>query len=145
MVTPCGSGQERWATPCGEFLVLTDWPAGAFVGTHGSDRPGLLPGIPMRNADTLRLGRLIPRRDPLSARLLIAGLLALLLFATAPAVAHAEGRADATEGWEAFPREPSPTPGKTVAAAPRERVSAVAPDEGPDAFAIVSLLLWRQG
>lgn len=24
--------------------VLTDWPAGGFVGIHGTDRPDLLPG-----------------------------------------------------------------------------------------------------
>jgi hypothetical protein len=80
------------------------------------------------------------RTGALSARLL-----ALLLLAPAPAVAHAQGRSDPTEPREAFPRESSPTPGRTVAAAPRERVSVVAPDEGPDAFAIVSLLLLAAG
>ena len=84
-------GQDRWPTPRGEFLVrnrleryrsprygpvafgtsarsptLTDWPAGGFVGIHGTDRPDILPGrvshgcIRMRNADILRLARLLP-------------------------------------------------------------------------------------
>lgn len=45
---------------------VTDWPAGGFVGIHGTDRPALVPGrvshgcIRMRNADILRLGRLMP-------------------------------------------------------------------------------------
>ena len=43
--------------------TLTDWPAGGFVGIHGTDRPDLVPGrvshgcIRMRNADILRLAR----------------------------------------------------------------------------------------
>jgi lipoprotein-anchoring transpeptidase ErfK/SrfK len=45
---------------------VTDWPAGGFVGIHGTDRPDLIPGrvshgcIRMRNADILRLGQLMP-------------------------------------------------------------------------------------
>ena len=44
----------------------TDWPSGGFVGIHGTDRPELVPGrvshgcIRLRNADILRLGRLMP-------------------------------------------------------------------------------------
>ncbi|HEY1366813.1 MAG TPA: L,D-transpeptidase [Gaiellaceae bacterium] len=54
--------------------VLTDWPAGGFVGIHGTDRPDLIPGrishgcIRMRNADILRLSRLMPVGTPLTIR-----------------------------------------------------------------------------
>jgi L,D-transpeptidase catalytic domain len=46
--------------------TLTDWPAGGFVGIHGTNRPDLLPGrvshgcIRMRNRDILELARLMP-------------------------------------------------------------------------------------
>jgi hypothetical protein len=46
--------------------VLTDWPAGGFIGIHGTDQPGLIPGrvshgcIRLRNADILRLSRRLP-------------------------------------------------------------------------------------
>jgi L,D-transpeptidase catalytic domain len=46
--------------------ALTDWPAGGFVGIHGTDRPDLLPGrvshgcIRMTNRDILQLARLMP-------------------------------------------------------------------------------------
>ncbi len=49
---------------------LTDWPAGGFVGIHGTSRPDLLPGrvshgcIRMRNADILALARLMPVGTP---------------------------------------------------------------------------------
>ena len=49
---------------------LTDWPAGGFVGIHGTNRPELLPGrvshgcIRMRNADILALARLMPVGTP---------------------------------------------------------------------------------
>jgi hypothetical protein len=49
---------------------LTDWPAGGFVGIHGTSRPDLLPGnvshgcIRMRNADILELARLMPVGTP---------------------------------------------------------------------------------
>jgi hypothetical protein len=45
---------------------LSDWPAGGFVGIHGTNRPDLIPGrvshgcIRMANADILRLARLMP-------------------------------------------------------------------------------------
>ena len=48
----------------------TDWPAGGFVGIHGTDRPDLLPGrvshgcIRLRNADVLALDRLMPVGTP---------------------------------------------------------------------------------
>ena len=50
--------------------ILTDWPAGGFVGIHGTDRPDLVPGrvshgcIRMRNADILRLARRMPVGTP---------------------------------------------------------------------------------
>jgi lipoprotein-anchoring transpeptidase ErfK/SrfK len=96
---PVGIGDPRWPTPAGEFYVrsrlrgfkspfygplafgtsarssvLTDWPAGGFVGIHGTDRPDLLPGqvshgcIRMRNEDILELGRLMPIGTPLTIR-----------------------------------------------------------------------------
>jgi hypothetical protein len=94
---PVGIGSPRWPTPAGEFYVrsrlrgfksafygplafgtsarssvLTDWPAGGFVGIHGTDRPDLLPGqvshgcIRMRNEDILQLGRLMPVGTPVT-------------------------------------------------------------------------------
>ena len=54
--------------------TLTDWPAGGFVGIHGTDRPDLLPGrvshgcIRLRNADILRLARLMPVGTPVTVR-----------------------------------------------------------------------------
>jgi len=94
---PVGIGQRRWPTPRGRFYirdeltkfagatygplafgtsarsaVLTDWPAGGFIGIHGTDRPDLIPGrvshgcIRMRNADILRLARLMPIGTPLT-------------------------------------------------------------------------------
>ncbi len=92
-----GVGKPDWPTPAGEFYirnrlrafdspaygplafgtsarsdVLTDWPAGGFVGIHGTDEPELLPGavshgcIRMRNEDILELGRLMPVGTPLT-------------------------------------------------------------------------------
>ncbi len=52
--------------------ILTDWPAGGFVGIHGTDRPDLLPGrvshgcIRMRNEDILRLAQLMPVGTPMT-------------------------------------------------------------------------------
>jgi len=94
-----GIGEDRWPTPAGEYLVrnrlhgydspmygpvafgtsarsptLTDWPAGGFVGIHGTDRPDLIPGrvshgcIRMRNADILRLAELMPIGTPVTIR-----------------------------------------------------------------------------
>ncbi len=54
--------------------VLTDWPAGGFTGIHGTNQPGLIPGrishgcIRMRNADILRLAKLMPLGTPLTIR-----------------------------------------------------------------------------
>jgi hypothetical protein len=94
---PVGVGQARWPTPSGSFYVrnrltrfrsprygplafgtsarsevLTDWPAGGFVGIHGTDRPELLPGrvshgcVRLRNADILELDRLMPVGTPIT-------------------------------------------------------------------------------
>ena len=94
-----GVGTRQWPTPRGEFYirnrlasysspfygpvafgtsarseVLTDWPAGGFVGIHGTNRPELLPGrvshgcIRLRNQDILRLARLLPVGTPLTIR-----------------------------------------------------------------------------
>jgi lipoprotein-anchoring transpeptidase ErfK/SrfK len=94
-----GVGRPEWPTPPGEYYirnkltefrspfygpvafgtsarsaVLTDWPAGGFVGIHGTDRPDLLPGrvshgcIRMRNVDIVRLARLMPVGTPVTIR-----------------------------------------------------------------------------
>jgi lipoprotein-anchoring transpeptidase ErfK/SrfK len=97
--TDIGVGRPRWPTPRGQFYIrnrltryrspaygplafgtsarsdrLTDWPAGGFIGIHGTDQPGLLPGrvshgcIRMRNEDILRLGRMMPVGTPVTIR-----------------------------------------------------------------------------
>jgi hypothetical protein len=54
--------------------VLTDWPEGGFVGIHGTDEPQLIPGrvshgcIRLRNADILRLARVMPVGTPMTIR-----------------------------------------------------------------------------
>jgi hypothetical protein len=94
-----GIGKRAWPTPRGQFYVrnrltsyrspaygplafglsarsqvLTDWPAGGYVGIHGTDQPALLPGrishgcIRMANRDILRLGRLMPVGTPVTVR-----------------------------------------------------------------------------
>ena len=96
---PVGVGQPQWPTPRGRFIVrnrleryaspqygpvafgtsarsdtLTDWPAGGFVGIHGTDQPGLVPGrvshgcIRLRNPAILRLARLMPVGTPVEIR-----------------------------------------------------------------------------
>jgi lipoprotein-anchoring transpeptidase ErfK/SrfK len=96
---PVGIGEPRWPTPQGEFYVrnrltnfddpfygpvafgtsarsdvLTDWPAGGFIGIHGTNRPDLLPGrvshgcIRMQNDDILRLAHLMPVGTPITIR-----------------------------------------------------------------------------
>ncbi len=95
--TVIGIGRPGWPTPAGEFYVrerlagfgqpfygpvafgtsarsptLTDWPGGGYIGIHGTDSPGLLPGrvshgcIRMRNGAILRLSRLMPLGTPLT-------------------------------------------------------------------------------
>lgn len=94
-----GVGKPAWPTPRGEFYVrnkltdfaspmygpvafgtsarsavLTDWPAGGYVGIHGTNQPELLPGrishgcIRMRNDDILRLSKLMPVGTPITIR-----------------------------------------------------------------------------
>lgn len=94
-----GVGEPQWPTPKGEFYVrnklttfddpfygpvafgtsarsavLTDWPAGGFIGIHGTNRPDLLPGpvshgcIRMTNDDILRLAELMPVGTPVTIR-----------------------------------------------------------------------------
>ena len=94
-----GIGRAAWPTPTGEFYirdkvsgfddpfygpvafgtsarsaVLTDWPGGGFVGIHGTNEPGLIPGrishgcVRMRNEDIVRLARLMPVGTPLTIK-----------------------------------------------------------------------------
>jgi len=54
--------------------VLTDWPAGGFVGIHGTNEPSLIPGrishgcVRLRNPDIVRLSRLMPVGTPVTIR-----------------------------------------------------------------------------
>ncbi len=54
--------------------VLTDWPGGGFIGVHGTNEPALIPGrishgcVRLRNADILRLSRLMPVGTPVTIR-----------------------------------------------------------------------------
>jgi lipoprotein-anchoring transpeptidase ErfK/SrfK len=92
-----GVGKPGWETPRGLFYIrnkltryrskmygpvafgtsarspsATDWPAGGFIGIHGTDRPDLVPGavshgcIRMSNADILALARLMPIGTPVA-------------------------------------------------------------------------------
>jgi len=94
---PIGIGFDKWPTPRGEYYVrnklekyaspaygpiafgtsarsavLTDWPAGGFVGIHGTDRPEILPGkvshgcIRLANEDILALAKLMGPGTPLT-------------------------------------------------------------------------------
>jgi hypothetical protein len=94
-----GVGQSHWPTPRGHFYVrevlsgynmpaygpiamglsarspvLTDWPGGGFIGIHGTNAPGILPGrvshgcIRMPNSNILRLRRLMPLGTPVQVR-----------------------------------------------------------------------------
>ena len=97
--TPIGVGTPSAPTPKGQFYVrerltnfgdafygpiafgtsarstkLTDWPGGGYVGIHGTDNPGILPGrvshgcIRLRNDAIRRLARLMPLGTPLTIR-----------------------------------------------------------------------------
>jgi hypothetical protein len=97
--TRVGVGKTYWPTPRGEFYVtekmwgfhnaaygpiafgtsarsavLTDWPGGGFIGIHGTDAPGLIPGhvshgcIRLRNGAIVRLARLLRPGTPLTIR-----------------------------------------------------------------------------
>jgi lipoprotein-anchoring transpeptidase ErfK/SrfK len=54
--------------------VLTDWPGGGFIGIHGTNEPGLIPGrishgcIRLRNEDIVGLSRLMPVGTPVTIR-----------------------------------------------------------------------------
>lgn len=54
--------------------TLTEWPAGGFVGIHGTDQPDLIAGrvshgcIRMTNAAILKLGKLMPVGTPVTIR-----------------------------------------------------------------------------
>jgi len=56
------------------YSVLSDWPGGGVIGIHGTNQPGRIPGRPshgcvrLRNADILRLGRLMPIGTPVRIR-----------------------------------------------------------------------------
>jgi hypothetical protein len=96
---PIGVGKPDSPTPAGQFYirdrlsgfgdpfygpiafgtsarsaVLTDWPAGGFIGLHGTNEPDLIPGrishgcIRMRNPDIVRLSRLMPVGTPITVR-----------------------------------------------------------------------------
>lgn len=96
---PIGVGRPEWPTPKGNFYirdkvaryrsafygplafgtsarsnVLTDWPGGGFIGLHGTDEPGLVPGrishgcVRFRNRDILELGRLMQVGTPVTIR-----------------------------------------------------------------------------
>ncbi len=96
---PVGVGQSHWPTPRGEFYirnqlfgfgnavygpiafgtsarsaVLTDWPGGGFIGIHGTNEPGIIPGhvshgcIRLKNGHILRLAKLMPVGTPLTVR-----------------------------------------------------------------------------
>jgi lipoprotein-anchoring transpeptidase ErfK/SrfK len=97
--TPVGIGKPTTPTPTGQFYVRdrltayaspeygplafgtsarspyeTDWPAGGFIGIHGTDQPQLIPGrvshgcIRLRNAAILKLGKLMPVGTPVTIR-----------------------------------------------------------------------------
>ena len=52
--------------------TLTDWPGGGIVGVHGTNTPNLIPGrishgcVRLRNADILKLAKLMPVGTPLT-------------------------------------------------------------------------------
>jgi lipoprotein-anchoring transpeptidase ErfK/SrfK len=95
--THVGLGRAAYPTPRGQFYirdkltnfdepvygpvafgtsarsaVLTDWPGGGFVGVHGTNEPGILPGyvshgcIRMPNEAILTLARMMPVGTPLT-------------------------------------------------------------------------------
>jgi hypothetical protein len=92
-----GVGQPQWPTPRGHFYVrerltgftdpiygslafgtngrsavLTDWPGGGFIGVHGTNQPGILPGqvshgcVRMPNSSITRLDRLMRVGTPVT-------------------------------------------------------------------------------
>jgi lipoprotein-anchoring transpeptidase ErfK/SrfK len=96
---PVGAGAPGWPTPRGDFYIrdklenyqsaaygpvafgtsarsahATDWPAGGYVGIHGTDQPALIPGrvshgcIRMRNADILAMAKHMGVGTPVTIR-----------------------------------------------------------------------------
>jgi hypothetical protein len=96
---PIGAGKTSAPTPKGDFYIrnkltsykspmygpvafgtsarsatLTDWPAGGFIGIHGTDQPQLLPGrvshgcIRLSNPQILRLAKIMPVGTPVTIR-----------------------------------------------------------------------------
>jgi lipoprotein-anchoring transpeptidase ErfK/SrfK len=94
-----GVGEARWPTPAGRFYirerltgfsdpiygaiafgtngrshVLTDWPGGGFIGIHGTNQPGILPGrvshgcVRMPNPSIRRLDRLMRIGTPVTIK-----------------------------------------------------------------------------
>jgi len=94
-----GVGEPRWPTPRGRFYirerltgftdpiygviafgtngrspVLTDWPGGGFIGIHGTNQPGILPGrvshgcVRLPNPSISRLDRLMRVGTPVTIR-----------------------------------------------------------------------------
>jgi hypothetical protein len=94
-----GVGQPQWYTPHGNFYIrdkltgyggkgsfygpvafatsatsdtLTDWPGGGYVGVHGTNEPGIIPGrvshgcVRLKNPDILRLAKLMPVGTPVT-------------------------------------------------------------------------------
>jgi L,D-transpeptidase catalytic domain len=97
--TIVGVGEPHWPTPAGRFYVrerltgftdpiygslafgtngrsavLTDWPGGGFIGIHGTNQPGILPGrvshgcVRIPNPQIRRLDRLMPVGTPVTIR-----------------------------------------------------------------------------
>ena len=95
--TRVGVGEPYWPTPAGQFYirdkltdfndpfygpvafgtsarsnVLTEWPGGGFIGVHGTDEPGLIPGhvshgcIRVVNSQILKLARLLQIGSPVT-------------------------------------------------------------------------------
>jgi lipoprotein-anchoring transpeptidase ErfK/SrfK len=52
--------------------TLTDWPGGGYVGVHGTNEPGLIPGrishgcVRLKNPDIVRLSKLMPVGTPVT-------------------------------------------------------------------------------
>jgi lipoprotein-anchoring transpeptidase ErfK/SrfK len=95
--TRVGVGRPYWPTPAGQFYVrdeltdlrdpfygpvafgtsarsavLTEWPGGGFIGVHGTDEPGLIPGhishgcIRIVNSQIMELARLLQVGSPVT-------------------------------------------------------------------------------
>ena len=95
--TRVGVGEPYWPTPAGQFYirdkltdfndpfygpvafgtsarsnVLTEWPGGGFIGVHGTNEPGLIPGhvshgcIRVVNSQILKLAKLLQVGSPVT-------------------------------------------------------------------------------